>query len=102
MGEGIVTLWPRVCRITLLTGWVILAQVNQAVAADLKILTPRSVWPVVEAMGPKLERTSGSSLIVVADIAATLSNQFSGGEGFDVFIGPPVQMDRLIRSNNLL
>src|SRR4051812_35058618 len=102
MGEGIVTLWPRVCRITLLTGWVILAQVNQAVAADLKILTPRSMWTVLEAIGPQFERTSGYKLNVVTDIAATLANRIIEGEGFDVFIGPPVQMDRLIPSNKVL
>jgi molybdate transport system substrate-binding protein len=83
-------------RTVLLAFLVVFGQLSGALAAELKIMTPRSMWTVLKEIGPEFERTSGYKLKVVTDIAATLANRIIAGEDFDVFIGPPVQMDRVI------
>ena len=80
----------------------ILAPVADGLAAELKILTPRSMWTVLNEIGPQFERSSGYKLIVVTDIAATLADRIIAGESFDVFIGPPVQIDRVIKNNKIV
>ena len=53
----------------------ILAPIADGLAAELKILTPRSMWTVLNEIGPQFERSSGYKLIVVTDIAATLADR---------------------------
>ncbi len=65
-------------------------------------MTPRSMWTVLNEIGPQFERTSGYKLNVVTGIAATLANRIIDGESFDVFIGPPVQMGRVIQNNKVI
>jgi molybdate transport system substrate-binding protein len=79
----------------------ILTPMANARAAELKILTPRSMWTVLNEIGPQFERSSGYKLIVVTDIAATLADRIIAGESFDVFIGPPVQIERVIKDSKI-
>ena len=51
------------------------------------------MWTVLKEIGPQFEHTSGYKLDVVTDIAATLADRIMEGESFDVFIGPPAQMN---------
>ncbi len=51
----------------------VLSQVADAAAAELKILTPRSTWTVLNEIGPQFEANSGYKLAVVTGIAATLA-----------------------------
>ncbi len=81
---------------------VVIGQVSDAIAAELKLMIPRSMWTVLNEIGPEFERTSGYKLEIVTGIAATLADRIIGGERFDVFIGPPVQIDRLIQNNNII
>jgi molybdate transport system substrate-binding protein len=81
---------------------LILPQATAAAGAELKIFTPRAVWTVLNQIGPEFERLSGYKLNVVTDIAATLAKRVNDGESFDVFVGPPAQMDRLIQSNRII
>ena len=82
--------------------FAVLLQLAQASAAELKILTPRSMWTVLKEIGPQFERASGYKLAVDTDIAATLADRIIGGEPFDIFVGPPVQMNWLVQSNKVL
>jgi molybdate transport system substrate-binding protein len=93
------TLARRLLRIALL-GWLLLAPA--AGAAELKIMTPRSMWTVLNEIGPEFERRSGHKLNVVTGIAAPLADRILGGESFDVFIGPPVQMNRVAEGNRIV
>jgi molybdate transport system substrate-binding protein len=93
---------PKFFRTVLLGLLVALAQLTGASSAELKIMTPRSMWTVLDEIGPQFERSSGYKLNVVTGIAATLADRIIDGESFDVFIGPPVQMDRVIRSNKVI
>jgi len=68
----------------------------------LKILTPRSMWTVLNEIGSQFEANSGYKLAVVTGIAATLADRIIQGEAFDIFIGPPVQMNRMVQNNKLI
>ena len=70
--------------------------------AELKIATPRSMWTVLQEIGPQFEKASGYKLSVTTDIAATLADRIIAGEAFDVFVGPPVQIDRLIKATKVI
>jgi molybdate transport system substrate-binding protein len=78
------------------------APLSDAVSAELRIMCPRSMWTVLNEIGPQFERTSGYRLNVVHDIAATLADRIIAGENFDIFIGPPVQMERVIKSGKVV
>ena len=83
-------------------GFALFGQLADAAAAELKILTPRSMWTVLNEIGPQFEANSGYKLKVVTDIAATLADRVVQGEPFDIFIGPPAQMNRAMQSNKVL
>ncbi|MBA3727252.1 MAG: substrate-binding domain-containing protein, partial [Armatimonadetes bacterium] len=96
------SLWASISRIALLTVAALLAQASDAVTAELKIMTPRSMWTVLKEIGPQFEGPSGYKLNVVTGIAATLADRIIEGENFDVFIGPPVQMNRVVQNNRVI
>jgi molybdate transport system substrate-binding protein len=81
---------------------VALAAVADAAAAEIKIMTPRSMWTVLKEIGPEFERSSGYQIRVDTDIAATLADRIIGGERFDIFVGPPVQVERLIKTSKVV
>ena len=58
-------------------GFALFGQLADAAAAELKILTPRSMWTVLNEIGPQFEANSGYKLKVVTDIAATLADKSS-------------------------
>ena len=100
------TLWSR-CSRPMFLGHVFLGllaalAVTDAAAAEIKIMTPRSMWTVLKEIGPEFERAAGYKLKVDTDIAATLADRIIGGESFDIFVGPPVQIDRLIKDNKIV
>src|SRR5687768_1124853 len=101
-GGDVMTLWLRAFGAVRLAGLALLLQITDAAAAELKILTPRSMWTVLREIGPQFERSSSTRLNVVTGIAATLADRIIAGENFDVFIGPPVQMDRVARNNKVM
>jgi molybdate transport system substrate-binding protein len=93
-------LWSKLLRICLLPLAVLLAHASEA--AELKIMTPRSMWTVLKEIGPQFERTSGCKLNVVTDIAATLADRIVDGESFDIFVGPPAQMNRVVQAKKVI
>jgi molybdate transport system substrate-binding protein len=95
-------LWSEILRISLLGLAVLLPQASDAVAAELKMMTPRSMWTVLKEIGPQFERMSDYKLNVQTGIAATLADRIIEGESFDVFIGPPAQMNRVVQNNKVI
>jgi molybdate transport system substrate-binding protein len=83
-------------------GLTVLATAASAASVELKILTPRAIWTVLNEIGPQFERGSGHKLNVVPGIAATLADRIIAGETFDIFIGPPVQVDRVVHGNKAI
>jgi molybdate transport system substrate-binding protein len=93
-------LGSKLLRICLLSLAVLLTQASEA--AELKIMTPRSMWTVLKEIGPQFERSAGYKLNVVTDIAATLADRIIDGENFDIFIGPPAQMNRVVHAKKVI
>lgn len=95
-------LWLRISRIALLGLVALLTQTIDATTAELKIMAPRSMSTVLKEIGPQFERTSGYKLNVVTGIAATLADRIIEGERFDVFVGPPAQMNRVMQAGKVI
>jgi molybdate transport system substrate-binding protein len=100
------TLWSR-CSRPMFLGLLVLGLLaalaaTDVAAAEIKIMTPRSMWTVLKEIGPEFERASGYKLKVDTDIAANLADRIIKGESFDVFVGPPVQIERLIKNNKVV
>jgi molybdate transport system substrate-binding protein len=72
-----------------------------ATGAELRILTPRAIWTVLNEIGPQFEQSSGYKLNVVTEIAATLVKRINDGEKFDIFVGPPAQINQLIQNGKI-
>ena len=82
--------------ITALLGFIaVFFQASHTVAAELKVMTPRSMWTVLKEIGPEFERNSGHKLDVVTGIAATLADRIILGRTSTFSLG------RLFRSNGL-
>ncbi len=67
----------------------VLAYITDLAAAEIKILTPRSIWTVLNEIGPEFERASGSKLKVDTGIAATLADRIIAGESSIFSSGRP-------------
>ena len=96
------TLCSRYFRPLFLGLLAALAAIADVAAAEIKIMTPRSMWTVLKEIGPEFERSSGYQIRIDTDIAATLADHIIGGERFDIFVGPPVQVERLIKANKVV
>ena len=73
-----------------------LASTVGASAAEVRILTTRSVMTILDKIGPEFERTSGHTLNYSSDVAINLVRRIEAGEAFDVLVASPSQMDSLI------
>ena len=96
------TFWSRCSRLMVFGLLAAIASIADAAAAEIKIMTPRSMWTVLQEIGPEFERASRHKLNVQHDIAANLADRIIKGESFDVFVGPPVQIERLIKNNKVI
>ena len=96
------TVWFPISRTILAGCLAVLSQVSDTAAAEVKILAPRSMSTVLNETGSQFEASSGSKLTVVTGIAATLADRIIQGEAFDIFIGPPDQMNRVLQNNKIL
>ena len=73
-----------------------LASTAGASAAEVRILTTRSVMTILDKLGPEFERTSGHTLNYSSDVAINLVRRIDAGEAFDLLVASPSQMDSLI------
>jgi len=92
----------RILRTALIASLAVAGPASHGAAVELKILTPRSMSTVLDEIGSRFELSSAHKLNVVTGIAATLADRILQGEPFDIFIGPPVQMDRLLQSKRVI
>ena len=96
------SIFARASSAFITIGLTVLATAASGASPELKILTPRSIWTVLNEIGPQFERNTGHKLNVVSGIAGTLADRIIAGEPFDIFIGPPVQVDRVVQSNKAI
>jgi molybdate transport system substrate-binding protein len=64
-------------------------------SAEVRILTAGAFKPVVTALAPQFEKTTGHTLIIDNDTAGGLTKRIEAGEAFDVVFLPPTAMGTL-------
>ncbi|MBP0493583.1 molybdate ABC transporter substrate-binding protein [Pararoseomonas indoligenes] len=74
---------------------------SPAAAADVRVLTAGAFKAVVLAAAPAWERETGHHLVVANDTAGALARRVTEGEGFDLLIVPPAQMEALARAGRV-
>jgi molybdate transport system substrate-binding protein len=82
-------------RITLLTALFLVSSFAATQSAEVRILTAGAFKPVVTALAPKFEKTTGHTLIIDNDTAGGLTKRIEAGEAFDVVFLPPTAMGTL-------
>ncbi len=83
-----------------ISAWMGLALV-QAQGAELKILTAGAFKPVVSALVPYFEKTTGHTVTLDNDTAGALAKRIEGGEAFDVVFLPPAGVASLTNKSLL-
>jgi len=73
-----------------------LASTASVSAAEIKILTTRSVMTILDKIGSEFERATGHTLNYSSDVAINLVRRVEAGETFDLLVASPSQMDGLI------
>ena len=73
------------------------AAISPANAAELKIFGSRVTKVIVGELGPRFKRT-GTTPVVVADVAAVMKRRIEAGEPFDLAVPVDFQIDDLIKS----
>lgn len=80
---------------------VILCFGTAAQAADLKVLSAGVFEPVVAALAPEFERSTGHHLVLAKDTAGALARRIGAGEAFDLAILTPAAVTQLAPSGKL-
>jgi len=62
----------------------------------------RALKTVLDRVGPEFERATGHRIDYVVDVGVRLLRRVDAGEPFDLFIGPPAQLDLLIRQGKII
>jgi molybdate transport system substrate-binding protein len=79
----------------------ILAAVQPARAADLRILASNGIKAAIEALKPQLEKAAGNTLSIEFSTAATLRDRIEKGEPFDVAILTDDAMQALAKAGKV-
>jgi molybdate transport system substrate-binding protein len=79
-----------------------LASIDDVSAAEVRILTTRSVMTILDRIGPEFERTTGHSVNYSSDVAITLVRRVETGEPFDLLVASPSQIDGLIAKGTIV
>lgn len=79
-----------------------LGSMGGATAAEIRVLTTRSVMTILDRIGPEFERTTGHTLNVSSDVAINLVRRVEAGEPFDFLVASPGQIDGLIAKGTIV
>jgi len=74
----------------------LLAGTAPARADDVRVFSSVAMRAVVEELAPRCERDTGHHLVLTFGVGATLKGRIEGGEGYDLAILTPAQIDDLI------
>jgi molybdate transport system substrate-binding protein len=69
--------------------------------ADLKVLTAGAYKPVLMALAPQFERSSGHRLVIENDTAGALARRIEGGEAFDLLVVTPAVIEQLAKAGKV-
>jgi molybdate transport system substrate-binding protein len=71
-------------------------------AAEIRLLTTKSIAIVLDEIGPEFERTTGHRLVTSVDLAPVLKRRIESGEVFDLVAFAASFIDQLIIDGHLL
>ena len=80
----------------------LLALVQPAHSAELKIFGSRVTKVIVGELGPQFEKATGYTPVVIADVAQVMKRRIEAGEPFDLAVLVDFQIDDLIKTGKLL
>src|SRR3981081_4663194 len=75
-----------------------LVLVQPANSAELKIFGSRVTKGIVGEVGPQFEKASGTTPVVIADVAQVMKRRIEAGEPFDLAVLVDFQIDDLIKN----
>lgn len=78
------------------------AGATAARAAELKVLSAGAYEPVIAALAPEFERSTGHHLTLAKDTAGALVRRIGAGEAFDLVILTPAAVTELAPSGKLV
>ena len=81
--------------------FVIPAEDNPAVAAEIKVMASDGVRGAVTELAPQFERATGHKVVVDFDFFVVLKRRIDAGETFDITILSPALIDELIQAGKV-
>ena len=71
-------------------------------AADVNVFASLAIKPVIEAIGPAFEKTSGHRLVARFELTPAVKRQIEAGEAFDVAVANPSHIEDLIKQGKIV
>jgi molybdate transport system substrate-binding protein len=79
----------------------LMATVQAASAAEVKVLTAGAFKQIVVAVVPEFEKTSGHKVVVDNDTVGGLTKRIETGDAFDVAVLTPAAVDALVKKGKI-
>lgn len=73
-----------------------------AAAAELKVLTAGAFKPVLQALAPAFEQSTGHRLLLDNDTAGAVHKRIAAGEAFDLVVLPPATLESLAAAGRVV
>src|SRR5262249_40794026 len=78
-----------------------IAMVQNAGAAEVRVLTAGAFKQALLAMVPDFEKESGHKVVVNNDTVGALTKRIEAGEGFDLAVLTPGAIDELVKKDKM-
>ncbi len=92
----------RFARIQIVFGAAILLLGARAVqGAELRVLAPTTIRPVIGALSSQFENTTGYKIVIAYDVAPVVKRQIESGAAFDLVIVTRSLMEDLIKQGKI-
>jgi molybdate transport system substrate-binding protein len=91
----------RILRAIAVLAGLILPQVSQAQAAQLKVLESNALKTVMDELGPQFEKATGNKLVTIVGTTTELRGMIEKGEAFDVALFTKSALDDLAKQGKI-
>jgi molybdate transport system substrate-binding protein len=91
----------RILRAIAVLAGLILPQVSQAQAAQLKVLESNALKTVMVELGPQFEKATGNKLVPIVGTTTELRGMIEKGEAFDVAVFTKSALDDLAKQGKI-
>jgi molybdate transport system substrate-binding protein len=81
---------------------LLLLQSMVAEGAEVRVLAPTTIRPVIAALGTEFESSTGNKLVVTYDVAPVVKRQIEAGAVFDLAVVTRPMMDDLIKQSRIV